>query len=176
MGVWRGPGDLQLCQGHSSPVCARLSQGPRYVLKPHAKICTEFGYSALQFEMWFAAFTTHIHSCHASGHNERSISIFCFHGLLIDPFFPSLYLCIFKGWFIFLRSSLQGDSSTSNKPIMLPVTLGIPCNKAQGHMRQTHQEASTHPLSGVGIVVLWIKEVLVQLVLPAELCGVRGVL
>lgn len=59
---------------------------------------------------------------------------------------------------------------------MLPVTPGIPCNKAQGHVRQTHQEASTHPLAGVGVVVLWIEEVLVQLVLPAELCGVRGVL
>lgn len=90
--------------------------------------------------------------------------------------FPSLYFCIFKGQFIFLRSSLQGDSSTSSEPIMLPVTPGIPCNKAQGHVRQTHQEASTHPLAGVGVVVLWIEEVLVQLVLPAELCGVRGVL
>lgn len=78
--------DLLLCQGRSSPVCARLSQRPRYVLKACAKICTEFGYSALTFEMWFAAFTTHTHSCHGSGHNERSISIFCFHGLFIDPF------------------------------------------------------------------------------------------
>lgn len=48
--------------------------------------------------------------------------------------------------------------------------------QSQGHVQQTHQEASTHPLAGVGVVVLWIEEVLVQLVLPAELCGVRGVL
>lgn len=43
--------------------------------------------------------------------------------------FPSLYFCIFKGQFIFLRSSLQGDSSTSSEPIMLPVTPGIHATK-----------------------------------------------
>lgn len=38
------------------------------------------------------------------------------------------------------------------------------------------QEACTHPLAHVGIVMLWIEKVLVQLVFPAELCCVWGVL
>lgn len=94
--------------------------------------------------------------------------------------FLSRYFCIFKGKFIFLRGFLQGDNSISNEPSILLVTLQYP-RQQQMKLRFTSSKninisrISTHPLAHIGIVMLWIKKVLVQLVFPAELRCVGGV-